>query len=129
MYENPDASGRAPVDVQFSGAQQGNVAETDGPGRRGGKHGVQIVGGREDDRDQVGFVHVVFRQHGFDERLDPGTDLVDGVLVDGGRSSQGSNGSGSLIGVIGLSGVGRVGRLGGLPGSPGLPFGPFGRSG
>src|SRR5204863_456424 len=76
-------------------------AEPDTARGRGREHRVDVVGGREQDADDVVLVDVVALQHAGDERLDALGHLLGGVAVDSRGTPQGPNGGwhrgGSLL--------------------------------
>ena len=71
-----------------------HVAEPDRAGRGGREHRVDVVGGGEEDADEVVVVDAVALEHLLEQRDDPLVDLLGGVVVDGGGAAQGSDGSG-----------------------------------
>ena len=59
VHEDADAAGRGPFDRQLAGTQQRHVAQAEPAGHRRREGAAQVVGGREDDADQVVFGDVV----------------------------------------------------------------------
>ena len=76
-----------PCSIPSSRAQQRDVAEPE-PRRGRRELGGDVVGGGEDDADDVVVRDRVALEHRLDQRLRLGVDLVFGVLIAGGRAAQ-----------------------------------------
>src|SRR5581483_9385835 len=87
VHHHPDAQRRAALDRQLARADQGHVAEADGPRRRGGEHRRDVLGGGEQDADDVVVTDVVGLEHARHQGLDALGDLIGSVLVDCGRAA------------------------------------------
>ena len=71
---------------KLTGTDERHVAEPEGTGRGGGEHRGDVVGGGEQDADEVVVADAVSLQHRGDEGLHPIVHLLDGVLIEGCRS-------------------------------------------
>src|SRR5919109_621378 len=94
VHEHADAQRGTALDVELPGTEQRHVAHADGAGGSGREHRAHVVGGGEDDADEVVLRHVVAVEHGAQQGLDALVHLLGGVGVDRGRAAQGSNGRG-----------------------------------
>ena len=65
VHHDPDTEGLRALDVELTSAQKGHVAKPDGPGGGGRDHRVDVVGGGEQHRNNVGVVDAIAGQHGF----------------------------------------------------------------
>ena len=81
-------SGVPPSIVELAGADQGHVAQADGRAAVAGNIDVDVVGGREEDADDVVLADAVALEHAVHQRLHALGDLLDGVGVDRGRAAQ-----------------------------------------
>src|SRR5439155_24039633 len=78
----------AVVDGQLPGAQQWHVTEPQRPGGGGREFAVDVIGGGEDDADEILVVDVVAGQHLLHQPLRLLRDLVLGVGVERDRPPQ-----------------------------------------
>src|SRR6516165_4328085 len=93
VHQDPHATTGAVNDFEFSGTDQRNVTETDPACRGGRKHRPDVVGGGEQDADEIILAQSVALQHGVYECLDALVDLLDVVVVERGGPTNGSYGS------------------------------------
>lgn len=89
VHHHPDAHRSGVLDVELPGADQRDVAETSHPGRSGGKRGMDVIGGGEQDADDVLVIHPVAPDHLLEERDGPLLYPFDRIDIDGGGTSKG----------------------------------------
>src|SRR5690606_1165934 len=92
VHHDPHAPRRGPDDVQLPGADERHVAQPDLAGAGGREGAVQVVGGREQDADDVVVVDAVAAAHLLEQLDGPLVDVRLLVDVDGGGSTEGSEG-------------------------------------
>jgi len=94
VHEHPDAALGATDDVELASADQGDIPQAQLAGARGWEGGPDVVGGREQDADDVVVVHPVALAHRLQQHHDPLVDVHLFVDVDGGGTTEGSEGGG-----------------------------------
>jgi hypothetical protein len=88
MHEHSDRVLHPVDDAELARAEQRHVAQTEGTRCGRGELGREVVGGSEDNADQLVVVDVVALEHGFHQRLRRAFDLFLGVVGAGGRTPQ-----------------------------------------
>ena len=91
MHHDPDAHRSGVHDVKLPSADQRNIAETSVARRSSRKGRMKIVSGGEQHADDVLMVDAVAIDHLLEERDRSLLDVVDGINLDGGGTSQGPN--------------------------------------
>jgi len=93
VHHHPDAPLGAALDIELAGTDQGHVAQPVLAGRRRRERAVQVVGGGEEDADQVVVIESVAIEHRLEQLQDPLGHVLLGVDVQGGGTPQGSHGA------------------------------------
>ena len=91
MHHDPDAHRSGVHDVKLPSADQWNIAETSVARRCGRKGGMKIIRSGEQHADDVLMVDTIAIDHLLEERNRSLLDVVDGINLDGGGTSQGPN--------------------------------------
>src|SRR5437879_1241421 len=94
VHEHADAALGGARHAQLLGAEEGDVAQPDRPGRGGGEGGDHVGRGREDHADEVVLVDAVALEHGRDQAGNARVHLLPGVFVDGRGASERPHGGG-----------------------------------
>ena len=63
MHQDTDTKWRCALNIKLSSTDQRDISETNVTGRRGREHRMNVVGGREQDTDDVVMVHTVALEH------------------------------------------------------------------
>ncbi len=90
VHQDTDAALRGTGDVELASADHGHVAQADGARRSGREQRVHVVGSREHDTHQVVVVDPVAGEHLPQQLHDAVLNLLGGVVVDRGGTTQGS---------------------------------------
>ena len=91
VHHHPDAHRSGIVDVELAGTDERDVPEPSHSGRGGGKGGMDVIGGGEQDADDVVVVHAIAPDHLLKERDSSLLYLLDRIDVDGGGTTKGSH--------------------------------------
>ena len=74
-------------DSKLAGAHQRNIRQTHRACGLGGEHGVQVVGGREEDTDDIVEVDVIATEHVAQQRSDALDHLLPSAGIEGGGAA------------------------------------------
>src|SRR5262245_35308096 len=94
VHHHADRALHAVADAQLARAQERDSAQAERPSRSRRELGREIVGGSEQNADEIGVLDPVAFEHLHDELLRLAIDLVLGVLVAGRRAPQGQQSHG-----------------------------------
>ena len=100
VEQDSDAVGHRTDDGQLACADQRDGTEPHRAGGGGRKRRVDVIGGGEEDGDEVVFGQLVTVEHLSEQRHHPVGDRLGCVLVDGGGAADCSNGWGHQAGML-----------------------------
>ena len=91
MHQHTDAERSCPSDIELACTDKRNIAEPNVASSRSREHRMDVVGRREEHANDVVVIDAVALDHLFKQRDRAGSNIVDGVGINGGGAAKRSD--------------------------------------